>query len=450
MLGLAESTLAPAVLANPAPPSAPIPEYLNGEINGKKFSDLIPLSKVCNLLGLSANTVRNYDRLGILPAYRIGTAGHRRWSRNEVTNYLNGLDGTNHGNRSVVCYCRCSTVKQKDNLQRQIDRVMQYAHSNYEGHIDLISDLASSANLLRPGFARLIKRIIDHEVATVICEYRDRLNRGFLPAIELIAQHCGTELVFIDQENKTDEQILVEDLTSYIFLFGIKNTSRRIAEKKRKKLSPTAVERGRELIDLGLTGQRILQLLEEEGFSCTDGSPINIASFRKLILLPYKGLIRSQPIPKASNAYIYRTECIEACPNARILLSVVYDDYKSWCGANNQTEIGKVKFYAAFNDCRTVKLNKSAHNQEVEGKAWKEIRIRGKEKHLILRQYNRTIKTYSSTAHLLEFLGMMDGSAAVDNIYKNYVIHCQASNLAPLKKAKVEQIIKLLNDDAKH
>lgn len=49
---------------------------------------LLTTSGVAKLLHLHINTVRRWSNAGILHPYRIGIRGDRRFSQNEVVNYL--------------------------------------------------------------------------------------------------------------------------------------------------------------------------------------------------------------------------------------------------------------------------------------------------------------------------------------------------------------------------
>ena len=63
------------------------------------------------LLGLHPNTLRHYADNGTIESYRT-KSGHRRYN---VDAYL-GLQ-----KQSVtICYCRVSSPKQRDDLERQI------------------------------------------------------------------------------------------------------------------------------------------------------------------------------------------------------------------------------------------------------------------------------------------------------------------------------------------
>ena len=71
----------------------------------------VPSRKAAEILGLHPNTLRSYADQGKIPHYR-NAAGQRLY---DVDSYLQG-----NQEPETVCYCRVSSHKQKDDLQRQV------------------------------------------------------------------------------------------------------------------------------------------------------------------------------------------------------------------------------------------------------------------------------------------------------------------------------------------
>lgn len=49
---------------------------------------LLTLKQVCEMLGVHANTLRDWDKKGILKAVRIGERGDRRYRKEDVMKLL--------------------------------------------------------------------------------------------------------------------------------------------------------------------------------------------------------------------------------------------------------------------------------------------------------------------------------------------------------------------------
>lgn len=100
-----------------------------GRINYKYYmEDLLmskyySINKFSKILGVSAQTLRNWDKKGKLHPHHTSSNGYRYYSHeqlNQVMNVKPNLD------RIVIGYCRVSSNKQKDDLERQIENMKLY------------------------------------------------------------------------------------------------------------------------------------------------------------------------------------------------------------------------------------------------------------------------------------------------------------------------------------
>jgi excisionase family DNA binding protein len=53
-----------------------------------KLPDYLTLKQACELLQVHPNTLRNWDKQGVLKAIRIGVRGDRRYKREDVMKML--------------------------------------------------------------------------------------------------------------------------------------------------------------------------------------------------------------------------------------------------------------------------------------------------------------------------------------------------------------------------
>ena len=100
-----------------------------GRINYKYYmedlfmSKYYSINKFSKILGVSAQTLRNGDKKGKLHPHHTSSNGYRYYSHeqlNQVMNVKLNLD------RIVIGYCRVSSNKQKDDLERQIENMKFY------------------------------------------------------------------------------------------------------------------------------------------------------------------------------------------------------------------------------------------------------------------------------------------------------------------------------------
>ena len=95
----------------------------NCSINLIKNYKYYSINKFSKILGVSAQTLRNWDKKGKLHPHHTSSNGYRYYSHeqlNQVMNVKLNLD------RIVIGYCRVSSNKQKDDLERQIENMKFY------------------------------------------------------------------------------------------------------------------------------------------------------------------------------------------------------------------------------------------------------------------------------------------------------------------------------------
>lgn len=57
--------------------------------NSKEVPELLTLSEACELLKVHPNTLRQWDKQGILPAIRLGAKRVRRYRKEDIVKMLN-------------------------------------------------------------------------------------------------------------------------------------------------------------------------------------------------------------------------------------------------------------------------------------------------------------------------------------------------------------------------
>ena len=113
--------------------------------------------------------------------------------------------------RITIGYCRVSSHKQKDDLERQIDNVKTYLLAKGQP-FEIISDIGSGINYKKKGLQDLIRRISQNQVEKVVVLYKDRLLRFGFELIEYIASLYNCEIEIIDNTEKSEQQELVEEI----------------------------------------------------------------------------------------------------------------------------------------------------------------------------------------------------------------------------------------------
>jgi predicted site-specific integrase-resolvase len=115
---------------------------------------------------LHPNTLRKYVDEGKIKSIK-NEAGQRLF---DVESYTGDSTRT-----TTICYCRVSSSKQRDELERQVVSLQ----SLYP-QAEIIRDIGSGLNFKRKGLLSLLDRLLRGDKLTIVVACRDRLCRfGF-------------------------------------------------------------------------------------------------------------------------------------------------------------------------------------------------------------------------------------------------------------------------------
>ena len=110
----------------------------------------LKISHVAKLLGVCIETVRNYERCGVLlPSHRT-KGGHRRYLESDVKHFFLGHK-TALPEKLTICYSRVSSHDQRKDLETQKKALEEYCKRQNFKNIESISDLGSGINMQKPG-----------------------------------------------------------------------------------------------------------------------------------------------------------------------------------------------------------------------------------------------------------------------------------------------------------
>lgn len=194
------------------------------------------------MIDVSAQTLRNWEKSGkLIPDYKT-SSGYRYYSQEQV-DAITG-NRTNIENRITIGYCRVSSAKQKDDLERQIQNVKAYLLAQ-GSPFEIIEDIGSGINYNKKGLLELLQKVIDHKVEKIVVLYKDRLLRFGYELFENIAKSYGVSIEIIDNTEKTEQQELVEDLVQIMTVFSCKLQGKRA--KKTKEMIKELVKDDSEL-----------------------------------------------------------------------------------------------------------------------------------------------------------------------------------------------------------
>ena len=186
------------------------------------------INKFAKIIGVTPQTLRNWDRSGRLHPHHTSTNGYRYYSEEQLC----AVTGIQFAPRKVIGYCRVSSRKQKDDLERQVENLRTYLYA--QGNpFEIITDIGSGINYTKKGLQELIRRIEANQVEKVVVLYKDRLLRFGFELLETIATIHGCKIEIVDTTRESEQQELVEDLVQIITVFSCKLQGKR-ANKARK------------------------------------------------------------------------------------------------------------------------------------------------------------------------------------------------------------------------
>ena len=188
----------------------------------------LSINKVAKQLNKSAQTLRNWEKTGeLVPAYKT-KSGYRYYTEEQI----NKLLGIEEKERVTIGYCRVSSRKQQDDLERQTENMRNYlCAKGYK--FEIITDIGSGINYNKVGLNILLDKVIKGEVDKVVVLHKDRLLRFGFELVENLCKRYGTSIEVVDNTPKTEEQELVEDLAQIITVFSCKLQGKRANKMKK-------------------------------------------------------------------------------------------------------------------------------------------------------------------------------------------------------------------------
>lgn len=179
---------------------------------------MLSIGKFAKSLGVSIQTLRNWDKEGKLKPTYVTENGYRYYSE-DLLNKFRNIKNVNKIKKKNILYARVSTKNQKDDLNRQIDNLKQYAYS--KGYsFEIITDIGSGINYKKEGLLKMINLVECGEVDRIIVLYKDRLIRFGYDLIEYICKLNDTKIEIVDNSTISKEQELTEDLIQIITVFA--------------------------------------------------------------------------------------------------------------------------------------------------------------------------------------------------------------------------------------
>jgi putative resolvase len=195
------------------------------------MSKFIPIQAAADLLGISPQTLRRWEREGKPIPCRRTAGGQRRY---DVSKLIPIQKISIDQNKPTLAYARVSSHDQKEDLQRQ-EIMLEMFCSSKGWTFEILSDLGSGMNYQKRGLKRLLNLILKGAIGRLVLTHKDRLLRFGAELIFAICEEKGIEVVLINQGGDSSfEEELAADVLEIITVFSARLYGSR--SRKNKKL----------------------------------------------------------------------------------------------------------------------------------------------------------------------------------------------------------------------
>ena len=194
-------------------------------------NEYLSTTETKNILKVTPQTLRDWASKDKIRSIRT-PSGQRHYNKEDVFKIV-GIS-TPIKQKKRIIYCRVSSKKQMDDLERQTD----FLKSKYPSYI-VVTDIASGINWKRKGLKTILEQSMLGDVEEIVVAHRDRLCRFAFELLEFIFNKSGTKLI-IHNENteKSTDQELADDILSIVHVYSCRNMGRRRYSNPKNKVIP--------------------------------------------------------------------------------------------------------------------------------------------------------------------------------------------------------------------
>lgn len=134
--------------------------------------------------------------------------------------------------KTVAVYARVSSSENKDNLERQKERLVSFCNAKGYKVSKIVEEIGSGLNDKRPKLESLLS---DNSIDIIVVEHKDRLCRFGLNYIQKLLALQGREIEIVNPVDD-DKEDLVQDFVSIITSFCARIYGQRRTKRKTEQL----------------------------------------------------------------------------------------------------------------------------------------------------------------------------------------------------------------------
>ncbi len=200
------------------------------------MENYVSRAEACETLGIHYVTLYKLAEKKDIETIKVGTR-----QLYNVKKYLKKLKVEDETKKKKICYCRVSSSKQKEDLNRQIE----YMKEKFPGY-EIIKDIGSGINMSREGLNTIMDLAIKGELGELVVAYKDRLCRFGYDMIErIIKEYSGGKITIINkEEEETPTEEITKDIVAIMNVYVAKiNGLRKYKNKIKSEIKKKNVEK---------------------------------------------------------------------------------------------------------------------------------------------------------------------------------------------------------------
>ncbi len=194
------------------------------------YTVLMKLSSYAKRIGISYNSAWRMWKRGQIPGYQLPTG----------TVIIDPPELRSTPVRTVAVYARVSSSENKDNLERQAERLINWCNAQGWGVSKVVKECGSGINDQRPKFLALLA---DPKIGQIVVEHKDRASRFGVAYIQTLLAMQGRELVMVNTAD-TAEDDLMGDFVAIVTSFCARLYGRRRAKRKTEQVLAALQQNG--------------------------------------------------------------------------------------------------------------------------------------------------------------------------------------------------------------
>ena len=193
---------------------------------------LVSIHEAAEFLGVTAQTLRRWEREGKLIPDERTPGGRRRYDLIRLRpDHFHAPEATGR----TIAYARVSSHDQKDDLQRQ-KQVLELYCARQGWTFEVVADLGSGMDYHKKGLKKLLAAIIDGQIGRLVITHKDRLLRFGAELVFALCEAKSVEVVILNQgEETTFEEDLAQDVLEIITVLSARGYGSR-SHKNQKLL----------------------------------------------------------------------------------------------------------------------------------------------------------------------------------------------------------------------